>query len=221
MTAGGSQQWTGACTIDVPLHGFPMASSFMPSLTSQNRMAWFNAHYHWTLEQIVLHYLAVWDRYLHDAIVPGLFGGGGIMLWGCWTPPSSSKGLGGVQLTTISCTIFILPTLHEHFGEGPFLFQHKCATVYELKVHIKTMLDDFGCGRTWLACTVPWPQPHRTPLGWTRIEIASQAVSFNIHVCNHKRSLGDFLQSHPKTLQKAFWEEWKLLVLQNVSYIFM
>jgi hypothetical protein len=22
------------------------------------------------------------------------------------------------------------------------------------------------CGRTWLACTEPWPQPHGTPLGW-------------------------------------------------------
>jgi hypothetical protein len=41
------------------------------------------------------------------------------------------------------------------------------------EVHTEMVCWDW-CGRTWLACTEPWPQPHRTPLGWIGTQTASQ-----------------------------------------------
>ena len=38
-----------------------------------------------------------------------------------------------------------LPTLWQQFGEGPFIFQHDNAPVQ----------------KPGLACTEPWPQPHK------------------------------------------------------------
>ena len=37
----------------------------------------------------------------------------------------------------------MLPTLWQHFGEGPFLFQHDCAPVHKAR-SIKMWFDDFG-----------------------------------------------------------------------------
>ncbi len=39
----------------------------------------------------------------------------------------------------------------------------------------KEMVFLVWCGRTWLACTESWPQPHPTTLGWTGTPTESQA----------------------------------------------
>lgn len=68
----------------------------------------------------------------------------------------------------------------EQFGEGLILFQHDCAPVHKVR-SIKTwLIGGVWRGRTWLAQTEPWSQPHQTPLGWTWTEIASRAFSSNI-----------------------------------------
>ena len=86
---------------------------------------------------------------MSDCIVPSVtFGGGGIMVWGCF----SGAGLGPLVPVkgTLNASAYqemldnsMLPTLWEQFGDGPFLFQHDCAPVYKAR-SIKTRIRVFG-----------------------------------------------------------------------------
>ena len=71
------------------------------------------------------------ERYLPDCIVSSvMFGGGGIMVWGWFSgvgPLIPVKGTLNASAYQDILNNFMLPTLREQFGDGPFLFQHDCA----------------------------------------------------------------------------------------------
>ena len=86
---------------------------------------------------------------LADCIVPSVkFGGGGIMVWGCF----SGAGLGPLfpVKRTLNPSAYqemldnsTLPTLREQIGDGPFLFQHDCVLVHKAR-SIRTWMREFG-----------------------------------------------------------------------------
>ena len=82
---------------------------------------------------------------MSDCIVPSVkFGGGGIMVWGCFSgagPLSSSER--NSECFSIPRDNFMLPTLWKQFGDGPFLFQHDCSSVHKAR-SIKTWMSQFG-----------------------------------------------------------------------------
>lgn len=131
--------------------------------------------------QIMLLYLAVRDRRMLRKMLP--VWGGGIILWGCFSgaglcPTDPVKGN-----LNASATQDILDKPVQQFGEALF-----CSgmTVPQCKVH-EVIVEWVWCRRTWLACTDPWSRPHR-PLGGTKTELMSQALSLNVSFWPHRCS---------------------------------
>ncbi len=77
----------------------------------------------------------------------------------------------------------------ERVWERPFSIWLWLCLSAQSKAHTD-MVGWVWCDRTWLAHTEPWPQPHRTPLGWTGKEIVNQIFSSNVSAWPHKYSTG-------------------------------
>lgn len=91
-----------------------------------------------------------------------------------------------------------LPTLLQDFDES-FFSVSTCLWPCAQAMDYKDMVWWVQCGRTWLALTVTWPQPHQGPLGWTRM--------FNISTWPHTCFM-ECMDTHshrntPKSWQKT------------------
>ena len=74
---------------------------------------------------------------------------------------------------------FVLPTLWQQFGEGPFLFQHDNAPVHKAR-SIQKWLVEIGVEELYWPAQSPNLNPIETPLGGIGTPTSSQAKSPNI-----------------------------------------
>ena len=189
-------------------HGRAAASKpYITKCNAKRRMQWCKARRHWTLEQwtrilwsdesrfsICQSDGQVWvwrlpgDRYLSDCIVPSVKFGGGIMVWGCFSGAELGPFVpvkGTLNASARDFGQFHAPNFVVTVWGWPLAVPTWLCTSAQSKVH-EDVDERVWCGRTWLACTEPWPQPDRIPLGWMRVETTSQAFSSNISVWPHK-----------------------------------
>jgi len=87
------------------------------------------------------------EQYLPDCIVPSVkFGGEGCFFSGVGLGPLVPvKGTLNALAYQDILDNFILPTLWEQFGDGPFLFQHDYAPVHKAR---SIMDEQVWCGGT-------------------------------------------------------------------------
>ena len=141
---------------------------YISKCNGERRMQWCKARHFsiWQSDGRVWVWRLPGERYLSDCILTSVkFGGGRIMVWGCFSgaglgPLVPVKGTLNASAYQEMSDTFMLPTLWEQFEDGPLLFQHDCTSA-QSKVH-KDMDERAWCGWTWLACTDSWPQPDRT-----------------------------------------------------------
>ncbi|GFW63872.1 transposable element Tcb1 transposase [Trichonephila clavipes] len=172
------------------------AAPHKPHITPQNvkhRLQWCKTHRHWTVDmwKTVLWSdgqsgFTVWQSdervwvwrisgecFFSDCIVPTVkFGGGRIMVWRCF----SRFGLGPLVpvIGNMNSEMYVdilnnaaLPTLWQHFGEGPFLFQQDNCSIHTSRL-AQTGFEEMGVQK--LDCPSQSPDPNPIEHFWDELE---------------------------------------------------